>query len=102
MMPLSSRDERKAWLLDFKAWLLDWFDEEHPECESAVDLFIVLLEDLGYFLEEHQVSDAEHELIIAVCLDVFLNRGDFWTSEEKRDIIQGCEERLHVTITRMN
>jgi hypothetical protein len=64
-MPLPPKDE-------LKAWFLTWLDDEHPECESGVDLIVALFEALGEFLDRHAASDDEYQRTIGVCLHTLL------------------------------
>jgi hypothetical protein len=93
-MPLPPKDE-------LKAWFLTWLDDEHPECESGVDLIVALFEALGEFLDRHAASDDEYQRTIGVCLHTLLE-GDFWTYQNKLDILSACEGRLDVRITATN
>ena len=58
---------------ELKAWILDWLDEEHPECPSGVDVIVGLLEDLGYFLEARGATEDESLWMVALCLTAFLD-----------------------------
>ena len=80
---------------ELKAWLLEWLDDEHPECESGVDLIAGMFDGLSEHLDECQATDDEYQLIISACLQLVL---DYLTPETRPDILRSCEQRLHVTI----